>query len=124
MHNQVIEVTDGPAIIHYQPYVGGTFRRQITSFKQNGAPLNVSNDVFVFILEDAAGQEVERLEIGSGIEFEGDGIRWKFTDAQTGGLTKNADYTYILWWTRDDNGDVIPLQAGNMRPQKHTNTDL
>ena len=123
MHTHIIEVTDGPAIIHYQPYVGGTFSRPIASFKQNGVLLDVSSDTFVLILE-AAGVEAERLELGSGIEFEGDGIRWTFTDAQTGGLTKDANYTYILWWTRNDNGHVIPLQAGNIRPQKHTITDL
>lgn len=119
-----IEVTEGPAIIHRQPQIGYTFKGVISSFKENGVTLDVSNDSFELVLEDADGVDIlPPLTIGNGIEFEGDGIEWRIEHTDTANFTKNAKWKYSIKWTRADNNDVIPVVAGTVTPRLYAAGD-
>lgn len=121
-HVHTIEVQDGPAIIHRKPYIGTTFKGVISSFQRNGAALDISADTFDLFLYDADDVELYHLTVGDGITIDGTaGITWKFTDVQTADFVRNAKYSYLIKWTEDATGDVWPVVAGSVTPQKHQN---
>lgn len=119
----VIEVTDAPAIINRQPAIGATFKGLVSEFRENGVLLDVSADTFVFVLEKADGTDVQTLTNGSGIEFSGDGIEWRFEAADTAAWIANARWHYVLKWIRDDTGDTIFVQAGTVIPRSYAEVD-
>lgn len=122
MQNITINADEGPAIINYQPYIGDTWKGRVVSFVEDGDALDVSTDDFLFHLEDEDGTTVHDLELGTGIELDGDGIKWKFTPDQTENFTRNGNWVYSLKWTRTGSGDgeVKTIQAGNVTPRKYT----
>lgn len=122
-HTHNIEVYDGPAIVHRKPYIGTTFKGNVTAFIRNGAPLDISADTFDLYLYDEDGAtELHHLTLGSGIEFDGgDGIIWTFTPLQTADFVRNAKLAYLLLWTEDATSDVWPIIAGSVTPQKYLN---
>jgi hypothetical protein len=123
MTNIIINANEGPAIIHYQPYIGDTWTGRVISFTEDGATLDVSGDEFLFHLEDQDGQTVgDDLILGAGIEFDGNGIVWTFDAAATATFTRNGDWIYSLKWTRtgSGSGEVKTIQAGNVTPRKYS----
>lgn len=122
-HIHTIEVQDGPAIVHRRPYIGTTFKGVISSFSRNGVALDISADTFDLYLYDENDGELYHLIVGDGITIDGTaGITWKFTDAQTATFERNAKYSYLIKWTEDATGDVWPVLAGSVTPQKFQNT--
>lgn len=117
MITQTINVTDAPAIIHRQPAIGATFKGKIREFREDGQVLDVSGDTFEFLLEKADGEDVKLLTLGDGIEFDGDGIEWRFEGAETETWIKNAKWHYVLKWMPVVSGDTIFVQAGSVIPR-------
>mgnify|MGYP003594913733 CR=1 FL=1 len=115
---KIIEVRHLPAIVPFQIWKGDTLSDKIIRFVEDNANLDVSGDAFEFLLHDEDGNQINTpLTIGSGIEFVGDGIEWKFLPAVTATWAKDAIYTYALKWTRASNGVVKTIQAGNIIPR-------
>lgn len=113
-----IEVTDGPAIIPIQPYIGDTLKGVISVFKENGTTLDVSADTFIYTLYNSANNAVHTLTLGSGIELVGDGIEWRIEASDTADFVRNDKGSYTLKWIRDDNGDEKTVLAGSAIPRK------
>lgn len=110
-------MTDFPIIQNYKPYIGKTFGDRINSITEAGVVLDISGDTFVLALEDRQGQPVHTLEIGSGIEFDGtEALEWEFTPDQTNEFERDKVMYYCITWTRASNGDVIPVQVGEVTP--------
>lgn len=122
-HVHSIEVHDGPAIVNRLPYIGTTFKGVISSFSRNGVALDISSDTFDLYLYDENDAELFHLTVGSGITIDGtSGITWKFDPDDTATFERNAKYTYLVLWTEDATGDVWPVIAGSVTPQKYQNT--
>ena len=119
----VIEVTDGPAIIPIQPYIGDTLLGTIGVFKENGVTLDISADTFQYILYNSAGNVLHTLVIGTGIEFDGTGIVWRIEDTDTANFVRNDRGSYELKWIRDDNGVKKTVLAGSAIPRKNIPND-
>lgn len=108
-----------PIIQNYTPYIGATFSDRINSITEDGVVLDISGDTFVLTMENRNGEVLHTLEIGTGIEFDGtEALEWKFTPDQTAEFVRNETMVYSILWTRSSNGDIIPIQVGEVTPWK------
>lgn len=104
-----ITVTDLPAPISLDFYIGDTFTRDVT-IREDGALIDVSDDAFAMRFVDNRGTALFNLSVGSGITHVSTGkIRIKLTAAQTATFSQNAEIRSDLEWTRDSDGNVKTL---------------
>lgn len=104
-----ITVTDMPAQVYMDFYIGDTFTRDVT-IRKDGALVDVSSDAFAMRFVDNRGTALLNLSVGSGISHVSTGkIRITLTASQTAAFSQNAEIRSDLEWTRASDSHVKTL---------------